>query len=110
MAKAFTKQKKSATDSVKYLVPVLFFVLIVAVVLIGLQNVSVSSKGENLKVMEQSIRRSAVQCYAIEGRYPPSLKYLQDNYGLLLDEGRYIYHYQAEGMNMMPDIAVFEKN
>ncbi|MDL2237763.1 hypothetical protein LJC56_08050 [Christensenellaceae bacterium OttesenSCG-928-K19] len=109
MAKAFTKKKKNAADSVKYLVPILFFVLIVAIVLIGLQNMTVSSNEENLKVMEQSIRRAAVQCYAIEGQYPTSLEYLNENYGLLLDTDKYVYHYRAVGSNMMPDITVFER-
>ena len=31
-------------------------------------------------------RAGGMQCYALEGAYPPNLEYLEDNYGLILDE------------------------
>lgn len=52
------------------------------------------------------IRRSAVQCYALEGSYPPSLDYLARKYELILDEDRFIYHYDCQIGNRMPDIMV----
>ncbi len=111
MARAFTneKKKKSGALSMKFLVPILFFLLVVIVVLFGLQTVSGSSNKERLNTTEQAIRRSAVQCYAIEGQYPPDLQYLQDNYGLIVDKDTYVYHYQSNGTNIMPDIRVFTK-
>ena len=53
--------------------------------------------------------RATVQCYAIEGRYPPDLAYLEENYGLILDREHYVYHYRLEGSNLMPEIQVFEE-
>lgn len=91
------------------LFPVLFFLFIAVFVVMGVQNVFTSSGAEQLRVMEQAIRRSAVQCYAIEGRYPENLTYLEENYGLLLNKDRFIYHYQRIGSNIVPEIWVFEK-
>ena len=68
-----------------------------------------SASQERLKAAEQSVARATVQCYAIEGRYPPDLDYLEENYGLILDREHYVYHYRLEGSNLMPEIQVFEE-
>ncbi len=109
MAKAFTKKKTGAGDVVKVLIPVLFFTLITISVVMGLKDVSASSGSESIRLMEQNPRRATVQCYAIEGRYPPSLEYLSENYGVILNSEKYIYHYRVMGMNLMPDMAVFSQ-
>lgn len=61
---------------------------------------------ENLALAEQSVRRAAVECYALEGWYPPDLKYLQEHYGVSVDENRYWVAYQYVASNLMPDITV----
>jgi hypothetical protein len=56
-----------------------------------------------------SVRRSAVQCYAIEGSFPPTqggIEYLRDNYGLTIDERRYAVYYESFGQNLIPQIRV----
>ncbi len=108
MSKAFVKKKKQFPQFLKFLLPIAFFALIVIFVVTGIQNVSVSAQEERLKSMEQAVRRAAVQCYAIEGRYPGTIDYLAENYGLILDREQYIYYYQRYGSNLMPDISVFE--
>lgn len=56
------------------------------------------------------IRKASVQCYALEGSYPPNVEYLSDNYGVILDHDRYRYYYEPSlGSNFMPDIAVFQR-
>ncbi len=109
MAKAFSKKKTGAADIIRVLIPVLFFALITISVVMGLKDVSATSGSESIRLMEQNLRRATVQCYAIEGRYPPSLEYLSANYGVILNPDKYIYHYRAMGMNLMPDIAVFSQ-
>ena len=51
-------------------------------------------------------RRASVQCYAIEGRYPPSLEYLAQHYGIQIDKERYDVFYSGFASNFMPDITV----
>ncbi len=106
--RVFAKKKKLSPSSVlKMIVPWALFLIVVVAVIIGVQNVSKSSEGESLRTMEQAVRRSVVQCYALEGRYPPSLDYLQEHYGLHLDTDKYVYHYQVTGANLLPQIVVF---
>lgn len=61
---------------------------------------------ESLGMAEQTVRRAAVQCYALEGAYPASLAYLQEKYGVTLDEGRFFVDYRFVASNLMPDITV----
>lgn len=61
------------------------------------------------QLLEEAIRKYAVQCYALEGNYPENIQYLEQNYTLNLDRDKYVYHYRFIGSNMMPEIYVFEK-
>jgi hypothetical protein len=58
--------------------------------------------------LEEAIRRAAVACYAAEGIYPPDLSYLEDRYGVQIDETRYTVSYEVFASNLMPDITVLE--
>ena len=90
------------------LVPLLFTIVIMAMVIFGLRQTEVSSKSEGLRVLEDSVRRAVVTCYAVEGRYPDSLKYIEEHYGIHVDRTKYIVHYSIFASNIMPDIAVME--
>ncbi|CBK76046.1 putative uncharacterized protein [Clostridium sp. CAG:149] len=56
--------------------------------------------------LRDAIRRASVQCYAIEGRYPPSVEYLEEHYGIVIDRDRYHVFYDGWASNVMPDITV----
>ena len=64
---------------------------------------------EAMQQLEESLRRSAVAFYAAEGVYPPDLAYLEEHYGVQIDEKRFVVYYDAFASNMMPDITVLEK-
>lgn len=65
---------------------------------------------ETGKRQEESTRdaiiRGAVQCYAIEGRYPESLSYLEKHYGISYDKDRFVVSYEIVGSNTMPQVSV----
>ena len=63
---------------------------------------------EALSLAEQSIRRAAVECYALEGFYPTDISYLRERYGVAVDEERFIVHYEYVAANLMPDVTVLE--
>ncbi len=86
---------------------VLLFVAVVAVIVIGVRNVGETVADEQLTMLENAVRRSAVQCYALEGSYPVNLDYLKDEYGLYFDEETYVVHYLNIGGNLLPEISVF---
>ena len=46
--------------------------------------------------------------HAAEGIYPPDLAYLEEHYGVQVDEDRYTVDYRAFASNLMPDITVLE--
>lgn len=81
------------------------------VVLIGffwvVSGMTASVEEEQLASTEQAIRRTAVHCYAVEGQYPQSLQYMQEHYGLHIDQTRFVVHYQPIAANLMPTITVF---
>src|SRR5574344_1577347 len=73
--------------------------------LYGVSTVSTSTVDNQQKSLEQALNRSIVQCYAVEGTYPPSLSYLKDHYGLTYDESLFFVDYQSIGANIMPDVT-----
>lgn len=71
-------------------------------------NVGRSADTQGRQRLEDSIRRSAVACYAAEGVYPPTVAYLEEHYGLQVDAERYTVYYDVFADNLMPDITVLE--
>jgi hypothetical protein len=59
--------------------------------------------------VRQSVESAVNNCYALEGRYPPSLEYLEKNYGLIVDEEHFIYGYSVFATNIKPQIYIFKK-
>lgn len=53
-----------------------------------------------------AVQRSALQCYAVEGAYPPDLQYLEDNYGLQVNKKDFYVTYEAFASNLPPTIRV----
>lgn len=82
--------------------------VIAILVLIGwaLSGLGGQSETEQLQIAADAIERAARQCYALEGAYPPTLDYLEENYGLMLDWTRYHYFYDVIGSNIHPIIEV----
>ena len=64
---------------------------------------------EGRQQLETALRRAAVACYAAEGVYPPTVEYLQQHYGVQIEEERYIVFYEIFANNLMPNITVLEK-
>ena len=88
----------------------LLFIVAVIVVL-GWSQVQLSGKvqGAQAQFVADSVRRCAVQCYAIEGRFPDTsegVKYLETHYGLIVDHKRYVVYYESMGDNLIPQIEV----
>lgn len=83
--------------------------LVVVFVLIGVHSASSKSASEGLIITEKAIHRALMQCYAIEGAYPPDVSYLEENYGVLIDREKYFVYYEAYAQNIIPDIIVAEK-
>lgn len=68
---------------------------------IGKQNLN-----ELTHNLEETVRRDIVQCYALEGKYPESVQYLEDHYGLTYDKKSFYIDYLPIGENIIPDFTV----
>ena len=84
----------------------LIFVAMLLLFILGLDNISGMTARQEAEGLENSIRRSAVHCYALEGFYPDGLSYLEQHYGLTYDKEAYLISYEIIGSNLMPDISV----
>ncbi len=82
------------------------FLAVLALFVLGLDNISGITSRQEAEGLENSIRQSAVHCYALEGFYPDSLSYLEEHYGLTYDKDKYIVSYEIIGSNLMPDVSV----
>lgn len=67
-----------------------------------------SAREEKLQ-LEQALYRATAACYAAEGQYPPDVGYLQEHYGVQIDESKYLVIYEVEAENLMPQITVIER-
>lgn len=59
--------------------------------------------------LRQTVLDAAVQCYAVEGKYPESLDVLEQEYGVQINHARFIVTYDVFASNQLPDITVLEK-
>ena len=59
--------------------------------------------------LRQAVLEAAVQCYAVEGRYPESLERLEREYGVQINHDRYIVTYDVFATNQLPDVQVLQK-
>ena len=50
-----------------------------------------------------------MQCAAIEGSYPMTLSYLEDNYGLQVNDDDFVIFYDAFASNVLPFVTVVPK-
>ena len=96
--------KRFCSKERRTLSPVFSLALFAAAVLLLLRGA-----GSVASAAEQAVRRAAVQCYAVEGIYPPDLGYMRDHYGLQVDEERYLVDYRCFASNLMPDITVLPR-
>ena len=101
---------KRTSEALKAVFIIAVIVVLVALVHTGINNLSSKQEQKQLEIAQDAIIRAAVQCYALESQFPPSLQHLVDNYGLTIDEERFIYHYRVFGSNMVPEIKVFPRN
>jgi len=99
--------KKSAWDFLRAaILPVIFTVAVMVMVVFGLRQTEASSAAEGVRILEDSIRRAVVMCYAIEGRYPESIEYIESNFGIFIDRTRFVVHYRVFASNIMPEVMV----
>ncbi len=101
-------QKKSSSHLLRRTITSISGMCIaVAILLWGVSSVRRSSDNSQIDSLQQAILRSAVHCYAMKGRYPESLDYIKEHYGINWDADKYLVDYEITGANLMPDVTIF---
>ena len=85
-------------------------VFLALILLFGVLMLSASKRNEaqETQLLDSAIRRAVVTCYAVEGKYPPNIDYLYDNYGIYVDTSRYAVFYDVFASNVMPSLTITE--
>lgn len=88
------------------IITVAMFLAVLLLVVFGTGQLSVTATEEGVAATRQAIERAAILCYASEGFYPPSLSYIEENYGVQIDRENYVVYYEVFASNIMPIIKV----
>ena len=82
------------------------FVLVAGFLLVSLASASRRNDAREEELIASALQRAVVTCYAVEGKYPPSLDYIYENYGVRVDQNRYAVYYDIVAANLMPSVRV----
>ncbi len=88
---------------------VIVSVLLMALAIGLLGSTSRMTTNEQTQALQRALNNAVVSCYAIEGRYPATLEKIQKDYGIVIDEDKYMVTYDAFADNLMPIITVAVK-
>ena len=105
MANRFEKKKLHIGHMLRKIY-ILAAIVIIIIFLNFLSSFQKDTLVRQLTSLENALQRDIVQCYAVEGMYPPSLSYLKEHYGLSYDENTFFVDYQPIGSNIYPDCTI----
>ncbi len=77
--------------------------------ILQIQNITHLTKQQQRINLEKAISRDIIQCYALEGYYPPDLNYIEEHYGLTYNKSEFFIDYQIEGENIKPTFTIIER-
>lgn len=102
----FGSPKKRKRGILNLLGSIAIFSALVVMFNYGINTLTRANEDEALEAVRSAVARAAIQFYAIEGRFPPHLHYLEERFGLQLDHERFQIIYTAFGANVIPTILV----
>lgn len=101
-------ERKERSKSKGY-ISVIIFVIIIAILFFAVFRLTNISQTSDTELLYKAINRAVVNCYAIEGRYPESLEYLVEKYGVIINDDRYLVHYEVFASNVKPSVRIIIK-
>lgn len=84
------------------------FTIIMLFCVFASQALSGNVEDNKAETLKNAIDNAVVTCYSIEGRYPESLEYIVDNYGVIIDEEKFIVDYSVFASNVKPQVTVIQ--
>lgn len=73
---------------------------------LGTGHMEETVQREQQELLQEAINQAVVNCYALEGRYPESMQYLIENYGIQVDFEKYVVSYEIFAENIRPQVRV----
>ncbi len=98
--------KRINLSFVSVLITILVIAVAAVIVFAAIDDYTSSYDEKKVEEIRETLLGYVAECYALEGRYPADLQYLEDNYGLVLDRDKYVYHYSIFASNFLPDVKV----
>lgn len=108
MYRELTRQAKMHRR-VNRIVAVFAVCLVLAALLFAGVRAQGSLQDQAAASIKATILDTAMQCAAIEGSYPMTLSYLEDNYGLQVNDDDFVIFYDAFASNVLPFVTVVPK-
>ncbi|MCI1952000.1 MAG: hypothetical protein LKJ50_04280 [Clostridiales bacterium] len=71
---------------------------------------SKSLETQSQQAAQTAVSRALMTCYAVEGCYPSSTDYLEQNYGLYIDHKKYLVDYRIFSTNVMPEVHLIPRS
>ena len=106
---AFMRRHHPVREIAGWLCGGILLLTMIITLVFGVLEAGNRSRQEELRLVEQNVRRVAVQCYALDGFYPPSVDYMEEHLGLVVDHEKYAIHYEGFASNILPEITVVLK-
>ncbi|MCR5155335.1 MAG: hypothetical protein K6C96_01470 [Butyrivibrio sp.] len=91
------------------LISIAIFLGIAIIFIVAVDRLGRGQIEKQQESLESAIARDIVQCYAIEGQYPPTLEYMEEHYGLIYDKDTFFVDYQPIAANLYPDYTVLRR-
>ena len=98
--------KRGSSIVKSILLPIAVFVAVMAFVVLAAADASRGADAQQYSQTLSAIGRAITACYAIEGRYPPTIDYLKEHYGVAVDDSRYIVSYDIFASNVRPTVEL----
>ncbi|MFV0401927.1 MAG: hypothetical protein ACK5LX_15105 [Oscillospiraceae bacterium] len=100
------KRKQGLPLAARILLPLAVFAALMTIFVLSVSNLNRVAEQEALEGVRRAVMNAVVQCYALEGGYPPDVAYLEEHYGLQVDSEQYVIHYNIFASNLLPEVQV----
>lgn len=101
---------KTESKGRRLLWPLLITLALIILLLLVFRHPKTDLEDSGATAIREAVQRSALQCYVVEGVYPPNLQYLEDNYGLQVNTEDYYVSYEAFASNLPPTVKVVNRD
>lgn len=98
--------ERKRSGSMRLILLLAVFLAAALLLLFAAGRIGRDTGAQQAALLKDAIDNAVVGCYAAEGRYPESLDYLVENYGIQIDREQFVVIYDAFADNVRPRVQV----